>query len=361
MERIGHLALEPDCYLKEEALGLHPRFKAFVCAPIDKVANRHLLSYWRPYLRFITSPVVCWLLKPIACQAVVQYDVYQYGTAMEETATCGALQAKWGERKPLLDLTAFDERRGRNCLRAMGIPDDAWFVCVHNREGGYSPSDEHLHSFRNSSITSYLEALDAITSRGGWCIRMGDPSMTRLPMLRRVVDYAHHPLRSDWLDIYLCARCKFFLGSASGLPILANIFGVPFALANIAPLSAVLPLGPKDLGVPKLLRATATNRVLTFGEILDSPLAIARLTSQYEEAGVEVLDNTPDEIMALALEMLDNITCGPQYTEEDESLQRRFKCLLKPGHYCYRCESRVGRHFLSKYSHLLPTEVPRER
>jgi putative glycosyltransferase (TIGR04372 family) len=285
---------------------------------------------------------------------LLRFDTAKYATAIGGTAAYPAIQKQWGNRRPLLSLRDEDAIRGEECLRQLGIPRGAWFVCVHNREEGWSPADEHLHSYRNSKLASYVPAMRAIVERGGWCVRVGDPSMSKLPAMRNVVDYAHHPLRADWMDLVLCARCRFFLGNTSGPFLLSSVFGVAVALANLIPLSVVLPFGRQDLGIPKLLRQRGTARLLTFEEILSTAAGNYRFASQYREAGLEIRDNSPEEITELALEQLDCIEGRVVYTREDETLQSRFKALMKPGHYTYGSESRVGRDFLRRYAGLLP-------
>src|SRR5271156_1241861 len=46
-DRIGHLAAEIDCFLKEQALGKLPSRRWFMLAPPHRVSNQHLLDYWR--------------------------------------------------------------------------------------------------------------------------------------------------------------------------------------------------------------------------------------------------------------------------------------------------------------------------
>lgn len=365
--RIGHLALEVDCYLKEERLGLHPGYKAVVCAPVDKVANQRLLEYWSFYVRVIGSPWICSALKPITSQKILQFDVQRYGSVINDTAAYVALQKQWADRPPLLSIKPDDTARGEQRLLELGVPAGAWFICVHSREGGYSPQDEQYHSFRNSDIDAYIPAMKAITERGGWCVRIGDPSMKRLSSMKNVVDYAHHPLRADWMDLFLCARCRFFLGNTSGAFFMASVFGVPVALANIVPVSTTLPYGTKDLGIPKLLWSVKEQRLLTFPEILVSRIGDMRFSSEYLQAGVEVIDNAPEDILGLTLEQLER-TEGPSrcsaialemqegsiiYSSVDNALQERFKALMCPGHYTYGSASQIGRDFLRKYAHLL--------
>ena len=352
---IGHLAIEPDCYVKEEILGIHPRYTAIMLAPVDKVANRHLLEYWRQYIRIVTSPTVCSLLYPLSQQKILQYDIARYVMNDHETALAYAINTKWAGKPPLLSLRGSDRQRGWDCLRKLGLPEGAWFVCVHGREPGNRPQDA-AHTHRDVDIYTYFPAMEAIVERGGWCIRMGDVATKPLPPMKNVIDYAHLGVKSDWMDVFLCASCRFLLGSDSGLSALVSVFGIPCALANLIPLS-ILPSGHTDIGIPKLLWSCAEQRYLTFKEILDSPMGQANFfADSFEKAGIRIVDNSPDDIRDLALEMLDRTEGRVTYTVADESLQRRFKSLFKPGHYGYGASSRIGRNFLRKYVRLLPDE-----
>lgn len=356
VERIGHLACEPDCYIKEGLLGLRPKYREIVLAPEDKVVNLHLLSYWRRYLRIITSPRICSLLTPLASEEILRFDSARYAVAINDTALIFAIEAKYGLRPPLLALSEEDRERGWSYLRKLGMPEGSWFVGIHCREKGYIHGPEH--DFRNSDIHNYLLAMQAIIERGGWCIRVGDPTMKPLPRMERVIDYAHLDIKSEWMDVFLCASSRFFLGGNSGLAAVAAIFGVPCAFTNLAPLSVVYPFGINDIGIPKLIRSSMEKRYLPFKEILDSPIGNFRFTKLYEEAGVRLEENSPEDIRDLVLEMLDITEGKAIYTGEDEDLQQRFRFLIKPGHYSYGAASRVGKNFLRKYSWLLPEEEP---
>jgi len=356
VQHIGHLTIEIDCYVKEGLLGMRPDYRAVVVAPIIRVCNPHLVEYLRRRVTFITNRFLCAILKPFPRMKALQYDITQYAQTMDGTAVAPAINKKWGDRPPLWNLTDEDKRRGRECLLSLGVPEDAWFVCVHCRERGYLQLD--IHNFRDINVENYIPAMKAIVERGGWCIRMGDPTMTRLPRMEGVVDYCHSDVRSDWMDVFLSASCRFFLGSSSGLQAIASIFGVPVASANAATFSAVLCWRPGDIGLPKLHWSETDHRFLTFREVLGSPIGDFRHSDLFEEAGVRLVENSPEDVRDLALEMLDRIEGKIVYTREDEMLQDRFVSLMKPGHYTYGSAARVGRDFLRKYRGLMPQDRP---
>jgi putative glycosyltransferase (TIGR04372 family) len=352
-DRIGHVAAEMDCFLKEKALGRLPDRRWFVLAPPHRISNWPLLEYWRPHIRILTSPWLCGLLSSMTWwRGLMTFDVSHYVLRLNSTAAYFEVYAEWENRPPLLRLSREDHEKGRNILEAMGVPRDAWFICVQAREGGFSPLDEILHQHRNSDILKLVPAMEFIASRGGWCIRMGDPTTTPLPSLSKTIDYAHHSTRSEWMDVFLCASCRFFLGNSSGLSIVSSIFGVPCALANTIPLS-YLSYSPQDVSIPKLLRRESDGCYISFEEIFKSPLADYRLAKLYQDAGVEIEENTAEEILELASEMLDRVEGKIAYDEVDMDLQRRFHVLLRPGHYGYGAASRIGAAFLRKHNSLL--------
>lgn len=353
--RIGHLMSEPDCYLKEERLGLIPKRMIIMLSPNNQVANQSVIRYWSQHFFVIKNKLIVKLLHPLTSHPLSRVDVRRYNVAVNKSAEYCKIQSLWSDRPPLLRITQDDNYRGQQALADIGIPPDAWFVCFHSRDDGYSPSDENFNSFRNFSFEDYKLAIEYISAKGGICIAMGDSSMQPISHMNNVIDYAHHPIRNDSLDLYLAANCRLFLGNSSGAFLMASVFGVPVACCNIVPFSGVFVFGKKDIAIPKLYKETASGRLLPFKEILDSPMANFRYSSHYESAGIELINNSPEDIMALALEQFEISNSSDfVYSEEDDALQLRFRELFKPGHYSYGSASRVGRAFLKRYQHLLP-------
>jgi putative glycosyltransferase (TIGR04372 family) len=347
---IGHLCIEIDCYLKEGILGLRPNYNTILLAPPKKVSNAHLLGYWEKYARIIRSAWLCGLLEPLARNRLTGNSTFHFAFS-EGKAHFPEIQMKYAGRRPLLELSEDDRRQGELFLQSCGMPRGAWFVCLHCREDGYL--GQVNQSLRNADINNYLLAVEAILKRGGWVVRMGDNSMKPLPALEHVIDYAHSKSKSQQLDVFLCASCKFFLGSDSGLYHVASVFGVSSAIANYAHLCGVLPYGTDDIGIPKLIWSENEKRYLSFKEVLGSSIGHFLFDHLFFQAGLCPHENNPEDIRALAIEMLDRKDGLLAYGQEDELLQESFKALMNPTHYSYGSLSRIGRDFLRKYSFLL--------
>jgi putative glycosyltransferase (TIGR04372 family) len=343
-ERIGHLALEPDCYAKDRKLEGRREISVLLTDP-DKIANPCLLELWRQHYVVVRSPRLVRFLRPLQVYPFLDRFLIAYAVAIDDTATCYTTYRQWGTRGPLLVLPEAQRQAGRATLAKMGVPEDAWFVCVHSREGGYSPQDEHLHTYRNSDIHDYVPAMQAIVASGGWCIRVGDPTMRPLsPPVPGVIDYALSPHKSAEMDVFLAAECRFMLGNSSGLYILSATFGKPCALANQAPLSGIYGVGVNDLAIPKWPKRDGVRQQLE--PFLRSPSANYRFSELYEKDGLELENNTPEEIRALTQEMLERLEGRAVYTADDEARQDRFRALYVKGHYSYGAVSRIGRDYL---------------
>jgi len=351
-DRIGHLALEPDCLIKEQSLGLIQKKRWILLAPPGRVANYHLLSYWEQYFLVVRHPWLCFLISNMSKWSLMREDISHYILATDRAQTAYRIFSDWGNRPPILGLSQEDKEWAIQAMQNLGLPRNAWFVCLHVREAGFSPADEELHAHRNASIENAIPAIKAITDRGGWVIRIGDASMKPLPTMPNIIDYAHHHLKSERLDIILCAQAKFMLGNTSGISLVSTIFGVPCALANMIPLSTMW-FGARDLCLPKLLWDEIENRYLSFKEIMESEIGSYRYASLFRAHSIRVEENSSEDIRDLAVEMMDKLEGSFESDIADGSQQEIFITLFKKHHYAQNTSSRLGSLFLRKHYDLL--------
>lgn len=344
---IGHMALL-DFYVKMGILGWRSPYRSIVLDA--KPANRCYLDYWRRYLPdMITDPEGVERLTPLAARLEEHLHVVTFADGQKVYFTAAAaVQEQWEAegRGPLLTLTDLDHERGWDCLQRLGVPPEAWFVGLHVRHTGFG-------NVRDSDISTYRLAIESIVARGGWVIRMGNPSMPPLPPMPKVIDYSHSEVRSDWMDVFLWARCRFFIGTRSGPAHVPPTFGVPCVLTNAFPVVTPIPYR-QNIGIFKLYWSEAEERYLTFREAFASRVELAESADYLASVGIRQVDNTPEEINGVVLEMLERLEGTLTYSDEDEQLQARFK-RLKPNFTSQLGVSagRVGRDFLRKWAHLL--------
>ena len=188
-------------------------------------------------------------------------------------------------------------------VNELGIPLTDWFVCLHVREEGFR-HEPKFNSLRNGTLGNYIEGLRVITSRGGWVIRLGDPTMTPLPRLDRVVDYAHSPFRSPLMDMYLLRDCRFMMGTNSGPLDVSRLFQKRELLLNVCEWLYSWPMRKGDRIITKHIFSTSLGRFLSLREMLEgSP---DRLYYLHAEKGTYALcENTVEEIRSTIQEFLD--------------------------------------------------------
>ncbi len=353
-----------DSYVRAGILGLRPDKKLILLVDLNiAINNKCYLDYWHKYITIITDPVLINLLSPLEellISPIIFYMSFYEKTVISYRAL-GIIRDQWVKEKrpPVLTLKDQDYERGWQCLRELGIPENAWFVCLHAREAGWNDKDSQKERFRNVDIKTYIPAIKAVVDAGGWVIRMGDSSMTPLPKLPQVIDYAHSRVTSDWMDVFLSSQCRFFIATSSGLFSFAMAFGVPVVATNFLPgVSILYYFSRQDILIPRIFRSRKENRALSFQELLSPPISMLGAQNLYERFDLEIIDNTPEEIKEVVVEMLERFEGTLIYNNEDKSLQAKFRSMTEQCSDLYGVEkipigARIGRDFLYKHASLL--------
>jgi len=324
MSRIGHLAGNTDLFLRKRQIQKSKK----VCITIMSVlnpSNKFLVGMFSRHL-FVTD-------KKIFFYYVTQiYDLLKKYGYLEPFAHNSVEYKISSTTKSILRFTAEEERLGYENLRSMGLSEDDWFICIHARDPSYIKSlDTHrnlekyeeVYGHRDCGIESYFLAAERIAEMGGWVIRMGSEVDGPLPdnLHPKIIDYATK-FRSEFMDVFICAKCRFFLGNTSGLVMVPPLFDRPVAVANQVPICAPS-MQSRDYFIPKIPVDVVTRQPITFAEAyrrglfgtheqpVDSPAAFRRafgrdLTGDfYAKANVLMPDNDPEDVWDLACDMLD--------------------------------------------------------
>lgn len=350
--RIGHFAMSPELYLSKRDMTDNQERVIDLFFLGGDVSNQQLKKMWNRTLR-----ISCLVRYAYICNNFIPGSRKHTVPVRDTSDLTGVLEQTQGH----ISFTTEEEDRGRKDLKSLGLPNGAPFVCVHGRDSGYlefalpsaAPQGWGYHDYRDTSIDTYVPATEYLAKKGYFVFRTGvavrEPLNTDNP---KVIDYAIRA-RTDFLDIYLGAKCWFFMCDTAGMCQVPQIFRRPTAWINYIPLKLAPTWYSKDIFLPKKLWSVADRRFLNFGEILSSEIGRFHRSEQYTQRGIEIVDNTPEEIFALATEMEQRLAGTWQANEGDEELQARFWTMFPPLISDHVFRSRIGAEFLRENRELM--------
>jgi putative glycosyltransferase (TIGR04372 family) len=329
VERIGHLAIEPELLLSLR--DVHPPRRTttlFFCR--GRVANSFLVSMWRRALHVGPG----WLLHPmwVANQRFPWLDLGARGWD-ELHFDLRHLD----ETKPHLHFTPEDHARGRALLRGLGLDPDEPFACLAVRDGAYLTTvaperDWTYHDYRDSDIATYRGLAETLADSGFPVLRMGAVVASPLASAHpKVIDYATSGLRSDFGDVYLFAHCRMSISSSTGVDSLAMAFRRPMGIVNL-PGTGGLQLSPfLRLVMFKDLLDSSTGEPITLFDPRRPAAMAAYRTDSFAALGLRLEDNSSDLLTAFGREML-LVESGASCSSEAEcEVERELLRFIDPG------------------------------
>jgi len=335
--RIGHLAKHIELYLNdcEEGINL-PKKKYidfFYLGTRHVVANNQLLKMWKRTITMQSN----WPLKPI--DKINQFlNIFITGGDKHKIIpTLRDINNLLEKYKPHLNFTEEEENKGQKALKDFGIEKGNKFVCLLVRDSGYlnrhggtgrEGHDQYnrnwsYHNFRDGDIDRYILACEELAKRGYYVFRMGVNVLKPLKSSNpKIIDYANLN-RSDFMDIYLGAKCTFCISTVAGFDEVPNIFRKPIAYLGV-PIALLETHNKNSLILTKSHISKKTKKKLTLSEIFFSNTATSLHTNEYTKNNVELKENEPEEIRDLAIEMDDRLNGKWKETDEDIILQKKF-------------------------------------
>lgn len=343
---IGHIS-HIDFLIKLRDLGLLSNEERLIYTKRRWVSNHCYLDYWSEHIDvvYLDEEDYSYFInfagknsEYLSCLKLKQGFTNLY-------SSWNLAERSWETKQlpPLLKLREFDKQRGLEIFEKLKIPLDAWFVALHVREG-----DKRVtRSNSNASISNYIKAIRSITDSGGYVIRMGHAGMTPLPKMEKVIDYANSEHKSDWMDVFLWASCRFFVGTSSGPLTVPPTFGRPVLYTN-CPAIGINPYLPNSLMLPKLYLDNTKKQLFSFREMLSSSLGWT-VASSFEGIDCTILDNSEDEIEMAVIEMMEASEINKPLVLS--GLQNRFNEIRNE--YGDTGQITISRSFIEKYDYLL--------
>lgn len=341
VSRLGHLSGNTECYLCSPK----PARTWDIWCPQGKPANEQL---FKMYSRVMTVSDFGTILNKVGGRWEWWKKHHQF------------TDANWGrdihnlmeKSPPHIAFTPEEERRGQVEMAAFGCPPGAKFVCIIARDPFYLRVTEpwnnySYHDFRNSDIQNYRLAAKELVERGYFVFRMGRHAAEPMRLRSEAfIDYAFHPAQSDFLDVYLGAKCAFTISNGAGFDGIPMVFRRPICFVNESPFEYLSTWMPNSLAIWK--HHEKDGKRMSVAEIVASGAGLFSQSAQFEQAGIKLIENTPEEIRDAALEMVQ----WPDQTPEQREFWKRYPRNASPatGQPLHgEVRLRIGREFLRAY------------
>lgn len=323
--QIGHIGML-DILFRMRQLGWWSQKAIIILPPGEKIANKTIISLFKNQALILASGhnidgALMDELFSLQRYVGLGFNAWKFpdGEVVPWQQAGARLMCQWeAEGRDLPLRVAFDSLYNKSSAfddyitrtrREWGMKPGDWYVCLHMRDAGfYGEMAGFGQDHRNSKIESYFDAIEYITSKGGWVIKLGGKQSPNLPKMPRVIDYARSSLKSELLDIYLIRNARFFIGTTSGLTNIAVSFGIPCALVNCITTDAQLWNSKVRFALKQI--TTSEGNILTQHEVTTRPW-------RWRMFGAEVLrrhhaivqDNSSDEILEVVKE-IDSLANG---------------------------------------------------
>jgi putative glycosyltransferase (TIGR04372 family) len=316
-ERIGHLSLNTDLFLRRRQLGIHPDgpYYCFLSSP-KGLSNRQLLTMLKRVIPVFESHTLTLFFSgmlPLFKRTPFYQDLPMNSNEYYE----------FNNAKPSIYFTPDEIEKGRKLLSQMNVDlDKGEFVCIFSRDDAYL---KHINPYNNwdyqnardSDIDILIETAKYLIEKGFTVIRIG--SIVKKPINfshEKLIDYPYSNHQSDFLDIFLLAQCKFILAAgSSGLINVGNLFDKPTLTVSLAE-QWLAPWAKDNLYIPKKFKYRNSNDYLRF----EDALKLGEFWHNPAAHDLEATEMSSHDILEVTKEMLARLENTFNYSPESKKL-----------------------------------------
>jgi putative glycosyltransferase (TIGR04372 family) len=330
--RLGHFAGNTELYCCERDHGINVPNKPYLDLfyLILPVCNQQLAKMWAREINIvpkIASPIFIRSTRmiiffknslPFFCDHLIgdnansDRDIYNL---LDRT-------------KQHLFFTKKEKNKGEKWLNDNNVPKNASIVLLMVRDNAYLSNfqgDFDYHNYRDCSIDNFVSTAEKLANKGFCVIRMGHHTSKLNSKHPLIIDYATNGMRNDFMDIYLASICYFIVSTGHGAEAPAAwCFRKPRVIVNQCPTGRLQTYSCKDLLLTKHHILQKESRRLTLSEIFSNGVGMCMSSQCYIENEVEVLENTPEEICDITMEMVERLDGSWKSEVEDIELQNKF-------------------------------------
>ena len=290
----------------------------------EKINNNTLYYYFKPYLNIIQNTSSFYKFKYLSeifktpIEIALPFNGSYYPWFAVENMSQQKILSKKNLKFTKFNLSKEHFLKGKEILKKIGLPENAWYATLHIREGA-----QNEKTF-NSNPMTYLKSIKEIISRGGYVFRVGDKKMTKMPKIKGLIDYPFTEFKSEFMDVFLGATCRFGIGTSSGYWTVPVYFGKPVLLVNYLPILDYYSLGEKNIFLGKHLKNKVTGEKISIEKLFNFNIGYFTCDDQFADNNIEIVDNDENEIWESTVEIL-NLLDNGKTQQEFTALNLKFK------------------------------------
>ena len=339
--RLGHFAANTELYLCEKYSGISTkrRLSLDLFYFKERICNKQLYTMWARNIVIMPRYFSFFFIRVEHLITSFSYFFPLFKSHIVKPSLADRDIHGLLSKTPInLKFTKDEIKKGCAELKKIGIPEEAKIVLLCVRDSAYldnihkssdptlSKMDWTYHNYRDCNIDNFVLVSEQLAEMGYYVLRMGvvvkKPLESNNPM---VIDYANNDMRTDFMDIYLASICEFVISTGNGgdCPAVA-CFRKPCVYVNYCPILYLFTFISNSLAITKHHISTINNKELTFKEIISNNVGACQQSECFEQNGVVLIENTPEEICDVAMEMVEKLTDSWTPMSIDSMLQSTF-------------------------------------
>ena len=325
-ERIGHFTTNIDLYLCEKKFNINrPKIRNYIdifCLQ-KKISNNFLVKKWSEKITIVHYSLV---IPIIDCLKF--FKQFHYHEIKNNTNSDRDVHNLLDKTEPFIEFTDKEKKKGFDALSEFGIFENTKFASIIIRDSSYFANTfgNHIYDYRkikNYNIETFYPAIKFLLKEGYRVVIMGSDQSQKINFKdNSIFDYSNSKIRSDFLDIFIISRCKFFIRT-SGLGGVAVLFRKPVLHLN-AHLGLFTTSTKKNLLLPKNFYSKNDKRKLFLSEIFDKGFAF-----DYDEYSLKkeniLLEESSEDVLNATKEIYEIVENKREYSETEKKIKKSFK------------------------------------
>lgn len=350
--KLGHFALNTELYFAERKNKINRPVGSYIDIAYyghEMTCNQYLGKLWSREILIIPRDLAVNILRFYNFFFQLQEHIVGANTQHDRDV--------WNlldDTDPQIKFSAKEIERGAKALILLGVPQGAEFVCITVRDSCYMTdflrADTSPDNYRDANIDNYYQAIQGLLDNGFYVIRMGVKVHKRMTLLHpRLIDYPYSKYRSEFMDIYLGAHCKFAISTATGWDAIPYMFRRPVCYTNAVPMAYLFTFSGTSLLLSKHFSSRQNGAIYTLRQIFEKGLFCLTTTQDYDVSETVLIENSSQEIYDIVLEMMLRSQGLWNESEADRNLQKKFKNIYQSSKILDAAGKNLHGEFRAKY------------